>query len=202
MRSYIVMWYDIGVDVMQKKKENTDQGSSDEEFILWLYQEFYRLMFFTAQKYVSDQTQQEEIVQESLRKLIEKTNHLRHFQRPVLASYIVSTVRNTSIDLLKSLQEEENRIVNLDDLLTQEFSESRAVEEGLILREETEQFKKIWKELDAETRMVLEGKYILGYNSEKLSQLLKCKPNSVRMRLTRARRKALELMRRKGYSHD
>ena len=104
---------------MQKKKENANQENSDEGFILWLYQEFYRLMFFIAQKYVSDQTWQEEIVQESLRKLIEKTNHLRHFQRPVLASYIVSTVRNTSIDLLKSLQEEENRIVNLDDILTQ-----------------------------------------------------------------------------------
>lgn len=185
-----------------KKKENANQGSSDEEFILWLYQEFYRLMFFIAQKYVSDQTWQEEIVQESLRKLIEKTDRIRHFQRPILASYIVSTVRNTSIDLLKSLKEEENRIVNLDDLLTQEFSESRALEEGLILQEEIEQFKKIWKELDTETRMVLEGKYILEYNSEKLSQLLKCKPNSVRMRLTRARRKALELMRKRGYSHD
>lgn len=187
---------------MQKKKENANQGNSDEEFILWLYQEFYRLMFFIAQKYVSDQTWQEEIVQESLRKLIEKTNHLRHFQRPVLASYIVSTVRNTSIDQLKSLQEEENRIVNLDDRLTQEFSESRSVEEGLILQEEIEQFKKIWKELDAETKTLLEGKYILEYNSEKLSQLLKCKPNSVRMKLTRARRKALELMRKGGYSHD
>ncbi len=187
---------------MQKKKENGDQGNSDEEFILWVYQEFHRLMFFIAQKYVSDQTRQEEIVQESLRKLIEKTDRLRNFQRSVLASYIVSTVRNTSINLIKSLQEEENRIVNLDDLAMREFSENSALEEGVIVQEEIEQFRRIWKELDAETRIVLEGKYILEYDNEKLSQLLECRPASVRMKLTRARRKALELMEKRGYSHD
>lgn len=159
-------------------------------------------MFYTAQKYVADQKQQEDIVQESLRKLIEKTSLLRRFQRPILASYIVSTVRNTSIDYLKMWQEEKDRLVNLDDLTSQEVRNSQSIDETLILQEEMEHLKKVWSKLDTETRMVLEGKYILGYDNKKLSQLLRCQPSSVRMRLTRARRKALELMRKEGEGYD
>lgn len=192
----------MGVDVMQIETENKGQNDTEQEFILWLYQEFHRLMFYTAQKYVADQKQQEDIVQESLRKLIEKTLRLRQFQRPVLASYIVSTVRNTSIDYLKMWQEEKDRLVNLDDLTTQEVENNQSMDEMLILQEEIEHLKKIWPKLDAETRMVLEGKYILGYDNIKISQLLGCRPSSVRMRLTRARRKALELMRKEGKCYD
>ena len=153
----------MGVDVMRIETENVGQNDTDQEFILWLYQEFYRLMFYTAQKYVKNQKQQEDIVQESLRKLIEKTPRLRRFQRSVLASYIVSTVRNTSIDYLKMWQEEKDRLVNLDDLTTQEAESGRSMDETLIFQEKMELLKKVWPKLDAETRWVLEGKYILGY---------------------------------------
>ena len=44
------------------------EGNSACEFLLWLYDEFYRLMFYTAQKYLADPSQLEEVVQESLRK--------------------------------------------------------------------------------------------------------------------------------------
>ena len=124
----------MGVDVMRIETENVGQNDTDQEFILWLYQEFYRLMFYTAQKYVKNQKQQEDIVQESLRKLIEKTPRLRRFQRSVLASYIVSTVRNTSIDYLKMWQEEKDRLVNLDDLTTQAAESGRSLDETLIFQ--------------------------------------------------------------------
>ena len=73
---------------------------SDREFLLWLYQEFSRLMFYTAQKYLADPHSQEEVVQESLKKLIEKVAVLRRLKRPALAGYVRATVRNTAIDLL------------------------------------------------------------------------------------------------------
>ena len=44
----------MGVDVMRIETENVGQNDTDQEFILWLYQEFYRLMFYTAQKYVQE----------------------------------------------------------------------------------------------------------------------------------------------------
>lgn len=42
--------------------------------------------------------------------------------------------------------------------------------------------------------MLLERKYILGYENEELGRMLGCRTDSVRMKLTRARRKVLRLM--------
>lgn len=40
----------------------------------------------------------------------------------------------------------------------------------------------------------MEGKYILGYTDAELADMLGCKKSSVRMKLTRARRRAFQLM--------
>ena len=92
------------------EQEAAFQGS-DREFLLWLYQEFSRLMFYTAQKYLADPHSQEEVVQESLKKLIEKVAVLRRLKRPALAGYVRATVRNTAIDLLKVQGRERERVV-------------------------------------------------------------------------------------------
>ncbi len=188
--------------IEEEMEGNVSQSNTEEEFVLWLYQEYHRLMFFTAQKYIADQLVQEEIVQECLRKLIEKTNLLRQFKQPVLAGYIVSTVRNTAINYLKIQQGENDRIVNLIELTTQEALGEPSIDDKLILQEEIELFKKIWPSLEKETRILLEGKYILGYDDNRLSQLLGCQTSSVRMKLTRARRKALALIRKEENKHD
>ena len=188
--------------IEEELKSSAAHSSTEEEFALWLYQEYYRLMFFTVQKYIADQLVQEEIIQECLRKLIEKTNLLRQFKRPVLAGYIVSTVCNTAINYLKIQQGEKDRIVDLAELTTQEALGEPSIDEKLILQEEIELFKKVWPTLDIETRILLEGKYILGYDNNRLGQLLGCQPSSVRMKLTRARRKALALIRKEENKHD
>ena len=178
------------------------QDGTEEEFVLWLYQEYYRLMFFTAQKYVADHLVQEEIVQECLQKLIEKIDLLRHFKRPVLSGYIAATVRNTAINYLKVQKQENERLIDIKDLTTQEALKEISIDDKLILQEEMEVFKKIWPTLDEETKILLEGKYILGYDDNKLSQLLGCQTSSIRMKLTRSRRKALALIRKEENKHD
>ena len=54
--------------------------------------------------------------------------------------------------------------------------------------------------LSENDQLLLEGKYLLGYTDTELASLLKCKVGSIRMKLTRARRKALKLIvEMKGY---
>lgn len=48
--------------------------------------------------------------------------------------------------------------------------------------------------LDENTRWLLEARYILDYSDGELARELGVKPDSVRMALTRARRKARRLM--------
>ena len=49
---------------------------------------------------------------------------------------------------------------------------------------------------------LLEGKYFLGYDDNRLSEICECSPGSVRMKLTRARRKILNIMEREVEMHD
>lgn len=61
-------------------------------------------------------------------------------------------------------------------------------------RLEPEGLAQVWPRLDENTRWLLEARYILDYSDGELARELGVKPDSVRMALTRARRKARRLM--------
>ena len=92
-------------------------------------------MFYTAQKYLADPHSQEEVVQESLKKLIEKVAVLRRLKRPALAGYVRATVRNTAIDLLKVQGRERERVVGLEDLTQGEMPRTDSLDETVFCRE-------------------------------------------------------------------
>lgn len=166
------------------------ENPDDREFMEQLFRDFERVMFSVARKYVSNPTDQEDLVQESAIKLIEKISTIRPMNRCTLASYIVFTIRNTSIDFLRGQKTERNKISSMEDKI---FSEPEApfppLGELLI---STEQLAELWGELPDRDRVLLEGKYILDATDEELARQLKCKPNSIRMKLTRVRRRALK----------
>lgn len=58
------------------------------------------------------------------------------------------------------------------------------------------------KVLRPDEQRLLEGKYFLGYDDNRLSEICECSPGSVRMKLTRARRKILNIMEREVEMHD
>ena len=64
--------------------------------------------------------------------------------------------------------------------------------------EEKELLVQIWGSLSEEDRLLLEGKYILGYHDDELATMLGCRKDSVRMKLTRARRRAFQRMLKEG----
>ncbi|MFQ7402031.1 MAG: RNA polymerase sigma factor, partial [Neglectibacter sp.] len=69
-----------------------------------------------------------------------------------------------------------------------------SLDERIMLAEQKERLMQIWSSLPEEDRLLLEGKYILGYTDAELADMLGCKKSSVRMKLTRARRRAFQLM--------
>ena len=185
---------------MSKEKKTVDLDQcSDQDFILYIYRTFHRLMFHIANQYVSSQ-HSEEIVQESIRKLIEKTQTLRGLSSASLANYVAATIRNTSIDFIRKQKREGCLRIDFDAQTEEDFADvSLTMDDLLIAQDHMDQLKQVWQQVDEETRYILEGKYILGYNDDELSKCLECKPSSVRMKLTRARRKVLNLL--KGGEH-
>ena len=69
-----------------------------------------------------------------------------------------------------------------------------SLDEQILLEEQKDHLMQIWSNLSEEDQLLLEGKYILGYKDAELADMLGCKKNSIRMKLTRARRRAFQLM--------
>ena len=167
----------------------------EKRFMRDLYNEYKGLMLSTAKKYVVDHQAAEDIVQDSLVKLMQKIDVLLPLQCCTLAAYIVSTVRNTAIDHLRARGVEANRIspLSLDDLYMEPSSEER-LDEAAIQKENLEKLKAIWPALSETDRFLLERKYLAGDTDLDIAQVLGCKPSSVRMKLTRARRCVINLL--------
>lgn len=178
-------------------------SQSDKEFMIQLYQNYNRLMFFVAKRYISDHAVCEDIVQESLEKLIKKVETIRPMERCVLAGYIVSTVRNTAISYLKFEGKRQKNQSSLEDWQESEkISGRHSLDDLLVWTEEKLKLQMIWPSLSEEDRLLLEGKYILGYSDSELALQLGCRSDSVRMKMTRARRRAFDLMSDKGGKCD
>lgn len=161
-------------------------------FILKLYNNYGRLMYFIVNKYCSDPFAQEDIVQDTLLKLIEKNTRLRELEEKALAAYISMSVRNTAYSYLRKRAKEREMFISLDEALSYPSLETAPVEETITMLEIQGNLAQVWQELSAEDRFLLEGRYILQYTDRELSESLGCKPGSVRMKLTRVRRKVLK----------
>ena len=80
---------------------STLDDPQDRNFIVQLYLEYEKLLFSTAWKFTSSHHDAEEIVQDSLERLIRKTSVLRQLERCTLVAYIVSTVRAVPVGLYR-----------------------------------------------------------------------------------------------------
>lgn len=143
----------------------------NQEYMDWLFHTFHPLMWHTAKKYCRKETLWEEIIQESLVRLLACVPRLRSLPEEKLAGYILVTTRNTTYILAK--------------------------EERMIRMENVEALAKVWDDLPEDMRYLLSGYYLLGYKTSQLARELGCGESTVRMRLTRARRYAKELMQQK-----
>ena len=173
---------------------SSDNELSDKEFMVHLYTKYENLLFYTAQKYISERGSVEDVVQESLVKLHEKIRTIKPMPEIVLASYIRSTVRNTAINILKSAGYEEDRQISTENIIDVMDEHTLSLDTLMQISRYRELLSKIWPELSKEEQFLLEGKYILGYSDRELSTELCCQPSSVRMKLTRARRHALSIL--------
>lgn len=172
---------------------STLDNDLDRDFITWLYEEYEPLLFKVAQRFALTQHDVEDIVQDSLERLIKKIPTIRYMERCILSAYIVSTVRNTSIEFLRKEKRRQVKQRDYDDTSwTMEMQPQLSLEELLLLAENRQELVSAWGELPELDRVLLEGKYFLGLSDAELAKQIGCQTGSIRMKLTRARRKALK----------
>ena len=137
----------------------------------------------------------EEIIQESLVRLLACVPRLRSLPEEKLAGYILVTTRNTTYILAKkeAKDRDNSSLLNSVDLP----GRCTRDKERMIRMENVEALAKVWDDLPEDMRYLLSGYYLLGYKTSQLARELGCGESTVRMRLTRARRYAKELMQQK-----
>ena len=167
---------------------------SDREFMDQMYMEFERLMFFTARQYTSKAEIAEDIVQESLVRLYEKVRTMKPMKHVVLAAYIRATVRNTAINVLRKMNRERDYAADAETDAFAQADQEWVLNTMMDLYGYRVLLSKIWPRLPEDDRVLLEGKYILGYSDQELAEEIGCQANSIRVKLTRARRRALAII--------
>lgn len=166
----------------------------DLAFLLKVHEQYNGLVYRTAIKFLSDTREIEDLMQDCWEKLVKQVNTLRGLNDKALAAYIACTVKNTAFNY-KSYQSVRDRHAS-----SAEVEEISALDSGLspeeilLFSENLEQFHAAFSKLSDDDQRLLEGRYILDMGDDALAEIFHCKPESIRMKLTRARRRAMKLL--------
>lgn len=176
---------------MASQSEKIPMTPDDKQFFQQFYEEYKGFLFFIANKYAQIPADCEDIVQDSVLRLMCNIASLRELNRNQAAKYIALTVRSAWLDLQK--RRHGGQEISMDHSILERLCEQDPLlqQHPSDLRMELIHLK---QSLSPKDWMVLEGKYILGYDQEELSKLLGISADSVRMTLSRARSRARSLL--------
>lgn len=174
------------------------ENPEDRDLMSEFYLRYNILLYGEARKHLDIEEDIEDTVFEALAKIIEKIDLFRTLKPQQRVAYALTTVKNLSYILRKrescitfiSFEDVEFEIPAKNGLTTERIVENRLFKEKI---------KQVWKKLDLEERMLLEQKYILQWKDEDLARNFGIQSQSVRMRLTRAKRKVLKQMQELGF---
>lgn len=172
----------------------------DKQFITDLYLTYKPAMVATAKVYVSCPHDIEDILQGTILKLIPKTDLLKTMNTFSIGAYISYTIKSVAISHLRHQNVVDRHIVAADKCTQIENIPDPNIlpEVWMINKEWFTSFYKQFQMLSEEDQLLLRGKYILELTDDELAHLLHCKASSIRMKLTRARRRAQLIFERRG----
>lgn len=174
---------------MGRTKNAKSNALDDKAFFLRFYEENKGFLFYTAQKYTDDPGDCEDIVQESILRLLKNVSTLRSLERNQAFKYIALTVRSAFLDHQR--KKHTAQMLTADDGMLEALFREEQPDSPLSAYLEVMALK---QSLPPRDWMVLEGRYILGYSYEELSEQLGLTQENIRMIVSRAKEKARKLL--------
>ena len=170
-------------------------SESDRLFLEMLYDNYNWLMFKHAWRYFQNQTDVEDVVQQSFLKLIRYLPTLKKLNRNTLAVYIVNVIRSCSIDICRKRKtEKENNFSDFfegyEETLEDDYDTDCVMENFLSMQQLTNAIS----QLPEKNQFILEAKYLQSWSDSEISEIFGIKKNTVRTRLFRAKNKVLEII--------
>ena len=172
------------------------QDESDRTYMEWVFQTYHRLMYYYIMEILNDSWQADDVMQESVIRLIDKIDVLRRLSESKRRNYIITTAKNMAISYLR--REAIRKGIPYNDWAKGCVgTEPEDNPEALVLhQEEMDLLQYVWDDLDERSRYLLSGRYILEQSFEEMAHELGVSAGSARMLLTRAKRSALALIKK------
>ncbi len=176
----------------------------DRAFMQEVYQQNERLMYAIALKYASNTQDCEDIVHDTVEKLCKNIAKIKELPNSALRAYVVYAGRNTAINFRKHQSTINRHIQQLSgDDSNSEYDQPESIIERIEdLQEKRTRLTKVWMQLTDAEQELLYRKYVLEQTTEELAGIFQCSRDSIRMRLSRARRKSLRLMKGEGTNDE
>lgn len=176
----------------------------DRAFMQEVYQQNERLMYAIALKYASNTEDCEDIVHDTVEKLCKNIAKIKELPNSALRAYVVYAVRNTAINFRKHQSTINRHIQQLSgDDSSSEYDQPESIIERIEdLQEKRTSLTKVWMQLTDAEQELLYRKYVLDQTTKELAGIFQCSRDSIRMRLSRARRKSLRLMKGEGTNDE
>ncbi len=161
------------------------ENSDDRDFMENLFITYERLMYSEILKIVKDHWATDDILQSVIERLIDKIALLQTLPESKLINYIISSVRNTAFNHLRTKKRHPEESY---DAMIYIRSIEPDIDERIITRERIANAKSAWESLDNRSARILEMKYILEKANEEIAAELGIEKDSVRMYISRARK--------------
>ena len=178
--------------LLSKPKANSE---SDRLFLEELYDNYNNLMFKQARRYLQNQADVEDVVQQSFVKLIRYLPTLKKLNRNTLSVYIVNVIRSCSIDICRKRKTEKENVFSdffegYEETLEDDFDTDCVMDTFISMQQITNAIS----QLPEKNQFVLEAKYLQCWRDSEIAEVLGIKKNTVRTRLFRAKNKVLEII--------
>jgi RNA polymerase sigma factor, sigma-70 family len=167
----------------------TIESDDDRAFMTQLYEKYHRLMYKEILTIVKNHADTEDVLHNTIVSLIRKIDTLRKFNERRLANYIITACKNTARNLFRNRKE---ILITFEEL--DEVADDSNIENFIVHVENLNMLAEVWPDLPERDKHLLEGKYILEKSDVEMSKELGISANSVRMYLSRARKRALKQM--------
>lgn len=175
------------------------EDESSRDFMLRLYVNSVTRMYLEAVKYVSDKETAEDVVSDAVVKLVEKVDLLRQLDEGKRLAYAVTTVRHMAYRHLRQKSRLElTSFEALEELLPS--ADAETTDDKILKEQRKARLRELFVAIPTEDLLLLEEKIILLWSDEEIAKTLGIQPNSVRMRLTRAKRRVADALTAQGFA--
>ena len=158
----------------------------EQQYMHQVFELYAGLFRSLSTRYTNNREEQNDLIQDTLLRLMDYVQVLREMNPYKVPSYIALTMKSVFLNKHRQERRDLFKEIPYDDTLPWDLMRPlpdphQQLEAKLLL-----------EQLSEHDQLLLKGWYIAGWNAAELAAILGCSKDSIRMKLTRARKRALQ----------